>query len=246
MVQNVKLLASRRSYDFDPDEIRVTALSDTQTVLVLKQIFNFEIGQTGTPMVTFGPIQQTVPPGVVFDFGAVELSPGTTTPIRFIHVEPRRIVIDVAGPSSAIDGVYSKFREVVNSRRLLGGDELIGQASRVQNYSEMTAKLNFPPDSLLANGLADIFQSALPAAAPNSPSSVSANIRVLITPDSEEVGSVPDIPWGYHLELRTGTLPSERQYFSRAPLDSEAHISLLNALDAQLASQRVRRRTRQQ
>lgn len=69
MPQDIKLIASRRAYEFPPDALRLTMLSLAPIVQRLQEIFAFQFAQVGTPSPTFGPVAQTLPPGLVFTMG---------------------------------------------------------------------------------------------------------------------------------------------------------------------------------
>src|SRR5215467_7175347 len=96
------ILTARRSYEFTADAIRLSALSTMQVQAHVRASFSFQSSAVGTPMPTFGPIVGTTPPGVVFDWGTFTSEDGSLTPIRFIHFEPTRVVIDLSAHSSYI------------------------------------------------------------------------------------------------------------------------------------------------
>ena len=61
----------------------------------------------------------------------------------------------------------------------------------------------------------------------------------MVQPREEYAGSVA-IPPDYRMlayELRAGARPHEQQYFSAAPLATEAHLAYLNDLQTVLAAQ---------
>jgi hypothetical protein len=77
-------------------------------------------------MPTFGPIENTIPPAVVCDIGAVSFPEGSATPIRFIHFESRRVVIDIAGPSSRIDVVFEQLQQILAMVAVPDGSAAMG------------------------------------------------------------------------------------------------------------------------
>jgi hypothetical protein len=68
----------------------------------------------GSPIATFGEVSVTYPPGFVFAMGVWISQEKQILPIRFIHFEQRRIVIDVVGPSSAITAIFEQLRHFLS------------------------------------------------------------------------------------------------------------------------------------
>src|SRR5258708_28360188 len=102
MLEQVKLLTSRRAYEFRPDDLRISMLSTKPVQEQIQQLFQFQTAMMGTPIATFGDVPVTYPPGFVFDMGVWISQDKQIIPIRFLHFEQSRIVIDVALPASAI------------------------------------------------------------------------------------------------------------------------------------------------
>src|SRR5579884_729070 len=108
MLEQVKLLASRRAYEFSPDALRLTTLSIELVQQQLRQLFSFQSSTVGSPIPTFGVVPASYPPGAVFNLGVWIYHEEQIVPIRFMHFEQNRIVIDVAGPSTAIDEIAER------------------------------------------------------------------------------------------------------------------------------------------
>ena len=89
-MRDVSIISARRSYEFPQDGIRLTLLSTQPVVAFIKDAFSFEFAAVATPMETFGPIPNTLPPGVVFNYGIAPSPEESGTPIRFLHIEQRR------------------------------------------------------------------------------------------------------------------------------------------------------------
>src|SRR5258708_3755498 len=102
MPEQIAVLTSRRAYEFAADQLRLTILSTQPVYSQMQQAFQFQAVQVGTPQETFGPVPQTSPPGLVFGLGAAVSPEGQVIPIRALVFEPRRIVLDVAGPSQSV------------------------------------------------------------------------------------------------------------------------------------------------
>lgn len=241
MIDQIRILDARRAYEFHPDDLRLTMFTLEDVRLRIKRMFSFHVAEIGRPIPSFGPVLKTIPPGVVFNFGAAVPDGGSTTPIRYLHFEPARIVVDVAGPSSAIDFVVKQLIDAVADLRAPDGAPVIGQPARVRDYSEIVAHFDFPPSALLAPALSDVFHRAATSAGKDfvAPS-------VIIATDLREgkyAGTPRPGPDAFNFELRMGEDPGARIYFSGAPLATDAHVTYLRELEASVTggSQRNRR-----
>ena len=96
MLEQVKLLASRRAYEFRPDDLRLSTLSIKPVQEQIQRLFQFQTAVMGSPMPTFGEVPATYPPGFVFNMGTWIAEDKQIIPIRLLHFEQRQIVIDVA------------------------------------------------------------------------------------------------------------------------------------------------------
>ncbi len=101
------------------------------------QYFSFQVVQIASPVQTFGPFPNTIPPGVVLDYGTTQTPEKSPTPIRFLYFEPGRIVIDVAGPSSAIDWTFRQLQRVLSEILSPDRSPVIGEPEMIRmNHSE--------------------------------------------------------------------------------------------------------------
>src|SRR5437588_505316 len=75
---------------------------------------------------------------------------GQVVPIRFLHFEQRRIVIDVAGRSSAIDAIFEQLRQALTQLHAADGSPTVGKHECVLDYSEISARFSFPLDAIFA------------------------------------------------------------------------------------------------
>jgi hypothetical protein len=238
MPEDVKLLSSRRAYEFGTDELRLTTLSMAAIVQQIQQRFNFQNAGVGTPPLTFGPVTVTMPPGLVFNNGgwATPEPEGQIIPIRSIHFEPRRIVIDVAGPSSCIDTIFTALYEFLGGLKAPDGAPVISKPHRTLDYSDLVARLAFPLEAPTAPGLQGVFARALGVAESVVSEVLVPTITVQVQSLATEYpGVAPSDSRFLQLALRAGTKPDEHIYFSSAPLDSEAHLRYLSELETLLA-----------
>lgn len=223
MTEEVKLITARRAYEFRPNELRLSMLSLEGIRERIQQIFSFDTADVRTPPPTFGSVQFTMPPGVVFSTGGVQVPENMPVPIRFMHFEPARIVIDVAGPSSAIDYVFERVQTMLAEVHAPDGSSIIGGPWRVLDYSEISAKLAFGLDKLFseslhehASGLFGENRKAFPA-----------GIRFLST-DGPGGSELPDL---YTLEIRDANQIEDRIYISSADLATDQHLAWVEALE---------------
>src|SRR2546426_9778290 len=113
MPEQVTLLTARRSYEFAADSLRLSTLSAPPVMDRIRQAFTFQQVAIGTPLPTFGPVPQTNPPGLAFDFGFWQSRAQQPVFIRFLHFEARRIVVDIVGPSLNIDAIFEHLLAAV-------------------------------------------------------------------------------------------------------------------------------------
>lgn len=238
MLEQIKTLTSRRAYEFRPDDLRLTLLSTEENQELIKQLFHFPLANIGTPITTFGPIQNMLPPGLVFNLGRWVSPEGQVIPIRFLHFEPRRIVIDVAGPSGAIDFIFQQLCEGLADQHLVDGTPVIGEPQQILDYSEITARFSTTLQILFAQKVREVLLKALSSKGSGEELVVSPTVYLQMeTRGKESTGAVvsPDSRV-FQLAPRLETRPEEHIYFSGAPLDSETHLAYLEELEAALAS----------
>jgi len=231
MVAEAKILTSRRAYDYAPDDIRLTVLSTPGVQQVIQQLFGFQAVQIGTPPGLFGPVPLTAPPGLVFAMGVHALPDNAFIPIRSLQIEPRRIIVEVAGPSADIDPVFARLMEVFSAWRAQDGTLMIGEPLRTFDYSEASVHFSFAPDAILPIPLRDVLSRALGA---DADVALIPLLEIRIAPPDAEYGGAAIVPQAFHLELRAGATPTQGLYFSGAPLPSAAHLELIAQLAALL------------
>lgn len=225
VLDNVRFLTARRAYEFGPDDIRLSTLSTPPVEVRLRELFQFRTAVMGSPAPMFGDVPASYPPGYVFDVGFWISPEGELVPIRFIHFELQRIVIDVAGKSSAIESIYQLVREAVAGIQTPDGSPVIGEPHTIRDYSELTAQCNFPLDAIIPRSLRGVFSKYSGVAQGDS--------RLLLpslTVDSGKSGEVSTsqpTTSTFTFAIRVGTKPEEHEYFSGAPLESDTHLTYL-------------------
>ena len=235
MVEDVHIFGSRRSYEFAQDQLRVSMITAVRGYL--KDVLHFENVAVGTPGATAGEVPVTFPPGLAFQLGVWKASTESlVVPIRFVNIEPRRIVVDVAGRSEDAAAVYAFLVERMQDLKAADGFPAIGQAASVLDYSEVSCRLSADPSAFIPPALRDLY-AGLPGMSSSDGSVILApmvSLNLARTGQEYAGGPYPGRPGDYHLAIRAGTVPEARTYFSAAPLSSEDHIKYLNALDAAL------------
>lgn len=231
MIRDLQILGSRRAYEFAMDDIRLTMLSNAIVLNAIRKRFFFEAAVVGTPMATFGPVDATIPPGLVFNSGLSTTSENTGTPIRLLHIERTRIVIDIAGTSDEIAPVFEKLMEMVGQIRTDEGFPAVGKPFRHLDQSDVRGEIDFSFDRLLHPAIRD---SVLRYGNQEGQVAVPFIATRMMTPEGLYPGLVLDAPELFRLELRAGTQVSHGSLFSSAPLPSDAHIDMLNDLVTKL------------
>jgi len=239
MPEDIKVLASRRAYEFHTDDLRLSTLSMKPVQVQIQQLFQFQAAAMGSPLPTFGNVPVTYPPGMVFNMGTWLTPDEQLIPIRLLHFEQRRVVIDVTGPSSTITAIFERLQQFLSELQAADGSPVIGKPERILDYSEIVARFPFSLESFFVPSLGNLFARIAHKDAKNIKLSIAPVFVIQTFPENEEVAAlgVPSDPYAFTFALRTGTRPEEHIYASNAPLDSEAHLSYLNELGSSLRSE---------
>jgi hypothetical protein len=227
------ILIARRAYEFHPDHLRLTLLSTAAARETVQQRFGFTTSAVATPPPSFGPIANTLPPGVVFNVGSIVSRDGTIIPIRFLNFEPTRVVIDTSTPSSYLDEVWTALTDALSEIHGGGGMTALAAPQDVRDYSALSAESEADLSFLIPTAL---------QAAVNSALGVSVQERTLVPtmflqPVATAVkydGLIVDDPSSFQISLRAGSFPTERLLFSGAPLDTDSHAQYLALLEQNL------------
>lgn len=236
MPEQVKILTSRRAYEFKIDDLRLSTLSIQTIQQEIQKLFNFQSSTIGTPMPTFGAVSPTFPPGIVFNIGVWIHQEKQIVPIRFIHFEQKRIVIDVAGPTTAIDGIAERLFQFLSGLQAADGSPAVGEPEYILDYSEITAQFPLSLDAIFSKPLRRLLSKTMNLEIGNKSMRMIPTIAVQAFPTDEVLPEVPspNDPHAFTFALRSGRQPDERIYFSGAPLASEAHLAYLDELEAAL------------
>lgn len=230
MAEQVRILTARRAYEFPVGGIRLTMLSTAQMPNTIQQHFDFQAGGITTPPQIFGEVPATMPPGLVFNLGSIQSPEGVLTPIRFMHFESQRIVIDVAGHSSAIDQVFERLLDLLSEVPTPDGSPLIGEPSGTIDYSEVSAQLGFDLGELISEPLRTVAQDVLTEGEEGLKA-----LPVFVAFQIVEPSAVIEQPAaGQQIQIRAETRADERIYFSAMGWPTDKNLAWLEALDRQL------------
>ena len=231
MSEDLKLITARRAYEFRPNELRLTMLSLPKIREHIQKMFGFEVSEVQTPPPVFGPVQFTVPPGIVFQTGGTQVPERSVVPIRFIHFESLRIVIDVGGPSSAIDYIFAQLQRLLADVPAPDGSPIIGEPRRVLDYSEISGHLSFGFDKLVSKKLRDHAKNLFGEEG-RKREVVPFGVRFIST-DGPGGSESPDI---YTLEIRDADQIEDESYTSSAHMTTDRHLAWLEDLGQKLSS----------
>ena len=189
-------------------------------------------------MQTFGTVPSTYPPGVVFNLGAWVHKETQIVPICFLHFEQNRIVIDVAGPTDAIDSIADRLFHFLSGLLAADGTPVAGEPERVLEYSEITAQFSYPLDAIFARPFRKVLSKTMGLEGGEKSMTMIPLVSIQAFPSDEVLPAVPGAndPRAFTFTLRSGSRPEEHIYFSGAPLRSEAHIAYLDELATSLKS----------
>ncbi len=239
VMQRATIPTAQRVYEFRPEGLRLSLMTMAHVHPAISATFGFQAAQIGTPSPVAGPVPLTIPPGLVFNYGATRPIDGVPTPIRFLHIEARRIVFNVAGPSSAIDVAFEQLLEAVSAFPSPDGSPVIDVPERVQDYSEITRPAVYRPEALLSAQLRELIQPAFQEAYPEVAIAMSPSIRVTMFNPNGEYDGLPQTGTGimFAYELRAGSRFDDQTYFSAASLPTDAHLALRDRVEAVLREQ---------
>lgn len=237
--EDIKMFTARRAYEFRQDELRLTLITLEQVRAILKRAFNFEVVAIGNPLPTFGAVANSIPPGLACDYGSIPFPDGEITPIRFVHFEPQRLVIDVAGSSESIDEVYRSIREILRELRSPDGVPAIGEPHRIRDFTALTMRIPIELDTVLNPKLAEIARRILDPNEQANSSALIPQLRISLSqPDGMFAPEADSENTSYQFELRVGTNVEDKVFFSAAPLDSDTHKKYVREIAASLLSPR--------
>jgi hypothetical protein len=228
MPTHTKVLSAKRAYEFGVDAIRLTALSSHAVLQLLQQTFSFQQVAITSPPETFGPVAATNPPGIVCQLGYLQSTQDLVVPIRAIIIEPRRIVIDIAAPSSFVDSVYERFNEVLATVMSADGEPILSGQPTQKDYSELSAKLDLTLDQFFHPAVYSLLKAASDC---ESDGLVLPRIQLSCSTLGATYAGDAGAATALQLSLRVGSKWEDKTFFSAAMLDSSRHEKYLADLE---------------
>jgi hypothetical protein len=203
-------------------------LSTSAVSGALQSAFRFQVVTIGAPPPIFGDVLATSPPGLICQIGEIELASGVVVPIRALMFDARRAIIDIAGPSEAIDAVWQQLQVVLSTHVAPDGQPILGQPTATADQSEIAFDAELPRQLGIDRRILNVIEARMPEGRTLVPSLVlRANAGDLF----------PSSPVAAFLfEPRGGSPLSSNHWFSSAPLQTEAHSDYLEDFIAVLAS----------
>lgn len=233
MSDSLRILSARRAFEFAPDELRLTVLTNASFLQHFQAEFDFGEAAIDRPSQTFGPVPETSPPGLVFAYGSVKLG-AMAVPIRYIHFEAQRIVIDVAGPSESIVPIYRAIRSMLEDAKAPDGHPVLGDPIHTLDYSDLVMRLDLGPTAALMGEIGRLYVEASGESGDGEDLIAVPRWDVHVRPVDAPFHPVP-AHQQFRLALRPGTAPTDCRFVSGAPLDTDAHQAFLERLEASFA-----------
>lgn len=226
---DVTVVSSRRSYEFKFDDLRLTVLSTPSNREALRALLRCDSVAVTQPPPTLFPVTATIPPGLVFSSGEWMIDSGEQFPIRYVHIEPTRIVIDVAGPSEVIDQVFEAIVRWAATLHLHDGHRAVAEPYAAHDQSEISTLIGIRASDLLQPWVAKALTVARPAESKRVHYDIAPTYMVRFVPREAEFQPGPAPP-EFVLEHRSSTRLDEGRLFSIASLDSGRHVRLLETI----------------
>jgi hypothetical protein len=227
--EDVRLITARRAYEFRPDEIGLATLQVAETRGKIQAAFGFQAANNGVVPGLFGPMVIQLPQqGIVFQNGTLLVN-DRPIPIRLIQIEPTRIVIDVMASSTVIASVFEHLVGVLADVRTPDGHAIIGEPSRVRDFSELSGRFRFSLKDLFPPAVFEAFRQGLG----NEAGTPVPAIFFENLPDEQPYGGIPDVQSTIvRFAPRAGYKLADQVYYSGALVDTEAHRKYLERLEA--------------
>lgn len=236
-MEDIRVITARRVYSFNTDDVRLTVLSTAQCLNMLREAFKFQSSGYAALQFGTGTPPPTNPPGILMQNGELQTDQGPL-PVRAIFIDARRVTIDVAAPSEAIDAAFDALMEIVGQLTALDGSPVIGKPAAVSEHSEISARLDFLPAALVCASMHQVMVDHFGIEGP--PDVLVPSIRLTHVAIGEEYpGDIPDASIA-EMSIRFGTDPRHGVFYSKAPLDTSAHAEMLGALERALSRPRGR------
>jgi hypothetical protein len=226
---NTRVITTRIARKYPMDGIRLSALSTQPAMDAIHKRFRFNSHSIATPMPTFDPMEQTFPPGIVFDIGTGVTEEKNVFSLRFLHITRQLIVADVAATTDEAELIMQQLDEVLAGFPSFDEKPLLGTPEEILHYSEVICNASTSLLHLFKPQFTDIMASLLH---PNQEMTISPTLNFQLEPSHQpSAGSISSSSSRtVQLSYRAGTRPDELVIFSAAPLPSDQHVAYVEQL----------------
>lgn len=229
----IKRLTATQIVIVQHDEVPLRRLIHKPILQVLTELFNFR-----TSNVAMDPLGQIS--GVHLQHGLFESDSAMYT-IGRLDIEERRFLFAVDGPTREANAFYTRLVEHLTTLAPVISDDFLRPLLR-SHESEIIAHLEFPVQGLLSPEYYQFVKldgtSILAtdnARASLKPAGVAFHVDYIPKDDSLGDQRITLSRKEIRLELRKGHPIQDQVYYSKAPLDTDSHIKMLEKLEETLS-----------
>ena len=212
------------------DAFSLNTLIPQQRLEPLVRLFGF-----GNVSINAGDRDQ---PSITFEHGSFDHDTGSYA-INRLEIGERKIVFTLEGPSEVADEFFEQLEDFLLG--LEDGDAQLNVALRSEE-SEIVAELGFSVEDLFSTGYLDFVKNTVQrqvdldiAKATVRPAAIRFRVDYLLQDQAIQEQAITLATKEFIVEPRKGSLLADRIFYSKAPLDTDAHVRLLEELEATLS-----------
>lgn len=179
---------------------------------------------------------------IIFLRGEIKIR-NKMTIINKIEVDPRRIILEVAGTSKMANQVYDKLLSSVSSISDNIDLDSLRAPLLLAEETRCTATLDFNYDALFNNSFVEFLNAKVKKATTNKsaecsvmPLGIACEINYSMIDETLLKNKVSMNPKQFTIARRSGTAPELEKYIISSPLDSDAHLKLVRDLNAAITN----------
>jgi hypothetical protein len=216
---------------FSPDELPFNHLRLDANIKRISKEFSFR------QAMMLGPQQTGDLLGGVTFFGGTIISDSGQSVIEQIIIESRRVIIAVAGDSTAADSVFGRLKDLLKEFDQRQNKPLVEPIVTTQDTTTIM-RLQFPISKIFSMGSLGAFTKELDtkveqplAKARIFPSSIKFRVSYYDIPESFKAKNVELLDKEIVIEYRVGTAIEENTYFISSPSRSDIHLEMVEFLE---------------